>query len=326
MNTLHLRVGRATIHAEAVRRRSVVWAGSAGYETLEELNDVIARLAAEPPVRCRRIRVTLARPAVQVRTLTDLPPVKQAELAALVAHQAARFFRRNGAPLVCDAVWVGKGAARVARAAAVAEPLIEAIVTGARAAGLAVESIAPADESVPLLLLPGIERAARERRRRSGVRRLALAAAALWMLSAAGFYARLLLERRAVERELAALQRPLDAVLDARRTLRVASATVLAVRESERGHGRSLAALGGIGAALPDSVVLTSVTWNADGSGLLTGLARRAADVLARLERRGAVAAPRFEGPVVTEALAGRQWERFTIVFGGAGAGKREGR
>jgi len=325
MNTLQLRVGRAAIRASVVRRRQVVWAGQAAYNSLAELNDTIARLAAEPPVRCRRLQVVLERPPAQLRTLTDLPPVRQRELSALVAHQVNRFFRRNGKPLVSDAVWVGKGAARVARAAAVEEPLVEAIVTGARAAGLSIDSIGLADERAPLLLLPGVERAMRARRGRVVLRRLALAAAACWALGIGGFFVRLLLERRTAERELAALQRPLDAVLDARRTLRVAGATVAAVRDAQHGRGRSLAVLSPIDGALPDSAVLTSLAWNANGSGVLTGLAQRAADVLARFERSGALPSPRFEGPVVKEAIAGRVWERFTIVFGkGQGVGSRE--
>ncbi len=74
--------------------------------------------------------------------------------------------------------------------------------------------------------------------------------------------------------------------------------------------------LGAMTTALPDSAVLTSLTWTASDTGVVTGLARRAAEVLERLERVGTVLAPRLEGPPVKEAIAGREWERFTIVFG----------
>jgi hypothetical protein len=69
-------------------------------------------------------------------------------------------------------------------------------------------------------------------------------------------------------------------------------------------------------AAIPDSVVLTAYTWRSDGSGLVAGAGRRAADVLAAVERSRAVSNPRIEGAIVREAMAGRDWERFTIVFG----------
>src|SRR5881296_3297707 len=97
---LRLRVTRTTLRAEAVHRGAVTWTAEASYADAAELSDAIARLAAEAPERCRRLGVTLERPPVQVRTLADLPPVKQRELRALVAHQAGRFFRRNGHPLV----------------------------------------------------------------------------------------------------------------------------------------------------------------------------------------------------------------------------------
>src|SRR2546426_6102730 len=109
----------------------------------------MARLAAEPPGACRRLVVSLDRPPVQLRTLSALPPVKPQHLAALVAQQAGRFFRKNGQPLVTDAVWVGKGAARVARAAAVEERLVEAIVGGARAGRVWAQTNPPARVGAP---------------------------------------------------------------------------------------------------------------------------------------------------------------------------------
>src|SRR5207249_299653 len=155
----------------------------------------------------------LDRPPVQLRTLSELPPVKPRHLAALVAQQAGRFFRKNGQPLVTDATWVGKGATRVADAAAVEEPLVEAIAAGARAAGLWLEMIAPAEAGVMLSLLPRSERQSRERKAVRRTRRLALATCGLWLGAGALFVGRLFWERRAVERELAALAQPLAAVL-----------------------------------------------------------------------------------------------------------------
>src|SRR2546429_4396774 len=146
---LGLRVGRALLRAEGVERGSVTWAGETSYGNLTELADAVARLAAEPPRACRRLVVSLDRPPVQLRTLSELPPVKPRHLAALVAQQAGRFFRKNGQPLVTDATWVGKGATRVADAAAVEEPLVEAIAAGARAAGLWLEAVAPAGGGGP---------------------------------------------------------------------------------------------------------------------------------------------------------------------------------
>lgn len=322
--TLRLRVGRETLRAEALHRGAVTWSAEATYASLGELSDAIARLAAEPPRPCRRLVVSLDRPPLQLRTLSDLPPVKPGALTALVAHQAGRFFRKNGLALATDAVWVGNGAGRRARAAAVEEPVLEAISAGARAAGLVLERVVPADEAAPLVLLPASERAARRRAERRLVRRLIVSAGAVWLGVAVLFAARLGWERRAVERELAALGAPLAAVFGARRELRAAEATVGAVRRAELTRGRSLAVLGAIAAALPDSAVVTSLNWRSDGTGFFSGLARRATGVVTALERASAVPAPQLEGPVVRETVGGREWERFTVVFGrGKGLGAK---
>src|ERR1041385_3054870 len=323
--TLRLRIGRSPLRAEAIERGSVAWAGEASYANLGELADAIARLAAEPPRACRRLVVSLERPPMQLRTLTELPPVKPRHLAALVAQQSGRFFRKNGQALVTDAAWVGKGPTRVAHAAAVEEPLVEAIAAGARAGGLWLETIVPAGESAPLRLLARSERDSRERAARRHTRWLAAATCALWLTAGALFVGRLFWEGRNVERELAALSQPLAAVLQARRELRDAETTINAISAAERDRGLSLGLLAAVTGALPDSSVLTSFEWNAGGSGVLVGGAHHATDVVARLDRLETLAGVRLGGPVVRESIAGREWERFTILFGREQGAGRDG-
>ena len=313
---LHLTVADSIVRAEARRANVAVWAGEATYDSPDDLAEVVARLAAAPTDRCRRLRVTLERPPAQTRTLTDLPPVRDRDLASLVANQAGRFFRRNGAALVTDATWVTKGVGRVTHAAAVEEPLVLAIVAGAAEAGLVVDSITAAGMSPQLQLLPTAERAVRERARRRTIVRLAIVACGAWLLAGVLFGVRLLIERRDVEAQLAAADAPLAALRDARREMRAAEAMVLGLSEARRSRGQALATLARVNGAMPDSAVLTSYTWRADGSGVIAGAGRRAAEVLAAVERSHAVLNPRMEGAIVREALAGREWERFTIMFG----------
>jgi hypothetical protein len=313
---LHLVVGDSTVRAEAIRAGTAIWAGEATYESPDDLAEIVARLAAAPAERCRRLRVTLERPPAQTRTLTDLPPVRERELASLVANQAGRFFRRNGAPLVTDATWVTNGVGRVTHAAAVTEPLVLAIVAGAAEAGLAVESITAAGMSPQLQLLPNAERAVRARARRRAVVRLALAACVAWLVAGALFGARLMIERREVEAQLSAAAAPLAAMRDVRREMRTAEAMVLGLAEARRSRGEALTTLARVNGAMPDSAVLTSYTWRSNGSGVIAGAGRRAADVLAAVERSHAATNPRIEGAIVREALGGREWERFTIIFG----------
>src|SRR2546425_3482710 len=194
---LRLRIDRSRVWAEAVELGAVSWAGEATYGDHADLANTIARLASEAPPHRRWLTVELDRPPVQVRALTGLPPVKPPALRALVAHQAARFFRRNGQPRVTDATWVVNRTVRVARAVAVEEPLLEAIAAGARGAGLVLEGVVPAGESASLTLLPTSERARRERAARRRLRRLAVTTAVTWMLTAAPFIPRLGGGRRA---------------------------------------------------------------------------------------------------------------------------------
>jgi len=217
---------------------------------------------------------------------------------------------------VTDATRVTKGVGRVTQAAAVEEPLVLAIVAGAAEAGLAVESITAAGMSPQLQLLPTAERAVRVRTRRRTIVRLATAACAAWLVAGVLFGVRLMIERRDVETQLAAADAPLAALRDVRREMRTAEAMVLDLAEARRSRGQALATLARVNGAIPDSAVLTSYTWRSDGSGILAGAGRRAADVLARVERSHAVPDPRIEGAIVREALGGHDWEHFTIIFG----------
>ncbi|HET9386977.1 MAG TPA: hypothetical protein VFO67_17720 [Gemmatimonadales bacterium] len=217
-----------------------------------------------------------------------------------------------------DAVWVANGKGRVTHAAAVEEPLLVAIVAGAAQAGLVVESIGPAGLSPQLQLLPVAEQALRLRARRRAVIRFAVAASAVWLIAGALFGIRLIDERQDVDAELAAADAPLAALRDVRQEIGAAQAMVMTLADAKRSRGQALATLARVRAALPDSAVLTAYTWRADGSGLVAGTARLAADVLAAVERSKAVGNPRIDGAVVREVIAGRDWERFTIVFGGS--------
>jgi hypothetical protein len=108
----------------------------------------------------------------------------------------------------------------------------------------------------------------------------------------------------------------LTALRDVRREMHAAETMVITLADAKRSRGQALATLARVKAAIPDSAVLTAYTWRADGSGLVAGAGRRAADILAAVERSHAVANPRIEGAIVREAIGGRDWERFTIVFG----------
>ncbi len=317
-----LRVGRGWIRAEAVSRGRIVWAAEATYESCEELVDVIGRLVAEAqvPARFLRARVELERPLAQRRLLSDLPPVRPSALQALVTHQVSRFFRQNGHALLADAAWLPRkpGEARVALAVAVEEPVVDAVLSGIRAAGLILDDIRPAGVSGtrPLSLLPVAERAARRRAARLDLRRWCVAVVLLWLMAGGVVGVERWRERGRIDRELGALVPSLAALRTARQTMARAEAMVDSVDAGERGRGRLVSRFSAASRSLPDSAALTAIQLNADGSGRLSGIARRAVDVVAQLERTRAIAGPRLDGRAIPETVAGRPWERFTILFG----------
>jgi len=204
----------------------------------------------------------------------------------------------------------------VTHAAAVEEPLVLAIVAGAAEAGLTVETISAAGMSPELQLLPTAERAVRARARHRTIVRLAALAGGAWLVAGLLFALRVAIERRNVETQLAAADAPLAALRDVRQEMRTAEAMVHRLAEARRARGQALATLARVNSAIPDSAVLTSYTWRSDGSGVIAGAGRRAADVLASVERSHALPNPRIDGAIVREALGGHQWERFTIIFG----------
>ena len=316
---LVLRVCPSTVRAEAVRGGAVVWAAEAGHSGPADLAAAIAELAGEPVVQgaCRRADVMLERPLVQLRTLEGIPPVGDRALSALVANQAGRYFRRNGKPLVAAAVWAERRARdrRTVAAAATEEPWLDAIAAGVRGSRLELGAIRPVDGPAGLELISTSERTARRGRARLGMRRLAGVAAAAWVLAGTCAVGRLLLERRAIEREIAMLAAPAAAATEARRAVGHALRTIEAVNATDASRGGAIRRLGLVVGALPRSAWLTSVQWDSAGAGLMTGSAERAADVVAGLERAGVIA-PRLEGTPVREASPDGPRERFTVRFG----------
>jgi hypothetical protein len=320
---LLLRVGGAMVRAELLSRSKVVWAGEAQFNTPEDLEEAVSQLAGAdgPPTQPRRLRVELAAPLVQVRTLRGLPPVSRAQLRALVAVQSARFFRRNGNALVTDACWTEPAARRSGTALAVGaeERWLDAVIRGARSAGLAIESIRPSElpAGMRLKLLPVAEQRRQRTEALLSARRLAAAAVLTWVAALGVFLVRLRAERAAVDQEIARLAPVSQAVGNARRSLGDLAFVVEGLGAADERRGELLARFTGLASALPDSAVVTRLVIDASGRGSLSALAPRSAELLSVIEGSGAVASPRFDGGVVREMIAEQEWERFTVVFGG---------
>lgn len=314
---LVLRVGRGRLRAEVFRGRDVVWQAESAFATEEDLMAALGRLAgAEAAAGIATARVELEVPLVQLRTLTDLPPVRRSALRAVVSHQAGRFFRKNGKPLVTDAAWQrhSRGADRTAIAAAVEEPWVEALVQGARVAGIEMASISPV--GFRLDLLPDSERAARGRAAAAWARRLALAAAGMWSLVAVLAIHRVTRESAIVEQQLLDAAPAAAAARQVRLEYDGATAMVDTLEAAVRSRGSMTSRLSAILLSLPESAYLTTAHVVGDFAGDVTGAARRPLDVVAALDRVRAVDGARLVGSGTRIPVGGRDYETFTVRFG----------
>lgn len=311
------------VRAELRRSGRTTWAAEAEWDSLASLREVIAHLAgrAELPLYWRRARFEVGEELLQRRTLHGIPPVSRDALAGLIALAPARYFRRGRGELVTDARWLGRGPARQGIAVAVDRGIVEALLAGAREAGLLVTGIRPAGGAGArgLLLLPNDEQA---RRRAADLRwtlRLGAAAVCAWLLLGAGLLFAELRERRRLDARLAEIDQPLAAILAVESQVDSVRRMVDRLDEEGAMEGSVAATLFRLTAALPDSSFLTQLRIDSAGMGLAAGAARRPATVLAAIEGRAGVANPRFEGRTTRDVVAGRPVERFSIGFGPTG-------
>jgi hypothetical protein len=317
---VELLLQRDTISAQLRDRHAVMWKATAEYAGAADLAEVIAGLvAAEEIPPGARLEVRVAPPLLQVRHLEALPPVRTDQLVELVGHHPGKYFRKNGHPLVTDVAWA-TGRRMVAIGVALEEQYAAAVLAGAREAGLAVGEIVPDVLGLPVLsLLPASERIARRRGVERWIRRGMVLAAMSWLVVGATTVISTIRESRRVDRELAALEAPVAAVVAAQRELDGAISGIAAVESPVEERFSAALTLGRLVVVLPDSTWLTAATFREDGRGELSVMAARPAAVLAKVQRTGLLVGPRIEGRTTGEAVGGRRTERFTIRFGAEG-------
>lgn len=313
-------VGAGLLRAELRRGGIVRWAAEAEWTDVATLAEAVAELAGRPelPTRLRVVEFLVSDSLLQRRILTELPPVGGEELTKIIGIAPHRYFRRTSGGLVIAVCWIGPRGARSALTVALASEIATALLAGAREAGLLVTGIAPADlpPRATLSLLPPDEMARRLARRWVWTRRLAAAAVVAWIALGVLVVGGDLLERQRIAARLMELREPLAAVLAAEASGDSAAQMVRRLDLETAADGEIAATLFRIAVALPDSAFLTQVRIDSLGVGIVSGAARRPAAVLAALEGKARVDAPRFRGRTSREVIGGRQVERFTIGFG----------
>jgi len=315
-------VRRSVLEAELLVGRQVVAQGTAEWQTLDDLAERIARLPSEIAGvdQARKVTIEIARPLLQRRTLSDLPPLRRSALRSLVRHQSSRFFRASGGALVTDVCCrraARRGPVEVVGVAA-DEAMVAAMVGAVESTGTAVYQVRPhREEDLPGTdLLPPASRARRHAaRRRHWQRGVAISAALIGVVITTRAVA-VVREQRSVAAAVDSLRAPLEALGRLRREMARTEAMLNAIDGSVRNRGVITHRLLRMVQALPDSAALTTIHLDMHGEGRVTGLARRPLDVVADLERGQAAANPRLEGGTIREEVQGRAWERFTIGFG----------
>lgn len=327
----------------AVKRRRVVWAAETAYTSPEELSSALAALGAERPRGARFANVVLADPVARLKTVAGIPRLKHRDLAAHVQLHSRRYFLQNGIPLVTDVVPARRRRNETGSAlmAAAHLPVVEAISTGLVQSGMRLASISPAPEvssaevpepladrgqlyalayaatrgpTTPLSLLPPALRVTQVSALRRSLRAWVLAAAASCFLLAAAWIGRAVLQQRRSLEELEQMSASAGSAMAVRRDLDATTEAIGVLASAEQRKHHRTRFIANLTQALPDSAFLVSLRFEPT-SGVLSGYARRAADVMARMEQARIAARLVMEGPVTREVVGGREWERFSIRF-----------
>ncbi len=144
-----LSLGQGAIRMVGVRGRRLLWAARAERTAGESLlQSITGILRTAPGLRWPRPRVSAAVGAYggQVKPLTGVPAVADLRVAERVVREgAARFFLRNGSPLVVTGVRASADSTLepVFWAAAIEEPIYEALTASCAAAGMTLERVMP---------------------------------------------------------------------------------------------------------------------------------------------------------------------------------------
>lgn len=315
---LIVEVGSDQLRAEVVRGTRVEWEAVIPAGGIDDLEAQLSQLrgSANGQALPRRLLVRLTAPLLQRRTLTDLPPVRHRELARLVAHNAARFFRQNGHPLVTDGAWEGLRGG-TAQAVAVEDQVVERVLQAANAAGFHLDDIEPLhSEGRRLSLLPPSERVRRDRVAWRKTALIAGMAGLAWLLAIGMVTARLAWQNRALSRELASLEAPRQALNRVRREAGDAAEMIQALSIAEAVRGALASELAGVVAALPKNGALQKLSLDRQGMGEIAGTAPSAVALLAKLSEADAIRSPALAAPSVSEAGPGGAVERYAIRIG----------
>jgi hypothetical protein len=336
-----LAIERDRLRAVGVRGARVLWGMDAPI-TDGPLADALAAFLGRLPLRrVGRPRVTVALGATfaQTKRLAGLPPIDDERvLARTVQEHAARFFLKNGVPLVTTSVRLdAKGQPW---GAALQKDVVDTIVSVCRASRLELLWIVPAaDVSKPEVtalaplggealefaaaygaaVTPGAlawrtRAVADEQAPRWRVTTIACAAGLSLILAvlAPGLGARLA-EHRSIA-HLAMIAAPTRAAQRIARDNDLVTRALGEVASFDHGRRPLTVLMAALARSLPDGAALLALHVDSAG-GSVVALTPRAGALLARLETVPGLAGPEITGPVTRETAGGHEIERVTVRF-----------
>lgn len=318
---IRLSIEREALRVELRRFRQVLWRHTMPVPSAEPLVPRIQELLGSSELRRGRVvDLVLDRPPLQRRLLSDLPPVNRRALAAMVAVQSPRIFRKNGNDLITDAHWVTDVASPGRRAACVALDGHDAasLVQAVGDAGRRLRSLSVGGEwaGYGLDLRPPDIRRIQGRAQWATTIKVAAAVGIFWVVAMSAAALTLVRDDRRVSRELMRLGEPRAAVLAARRSIDSAAGMVRTIEDAERTRWSLADQVSWLSSTLPDSAFLTELELWGDGSGRATGWARRPLEVQPVLERATSGERIRFEATAARQSRETEVWEGFSLAIG----------
>jgi hypothetical protein len=336
-----LAIERDRLRAVGVRGARVLWGVDAPITDVPLADALAAFLGRLPLRRVGRPRVTVALGATfaQTKRLAGLPPIDDERvLAKTVQEHAARFFLKNGVPLVTTSVRLdAKGQPW---GAALQKDVVDTIVSVCRASRLELAGIVPAiDVSKPEVaalaplgrealdfaaaygaaITPGAlvwrtRAVADEQAPRWRITTIACAAGLALILAvlASGLGARMA-EHRSIA-HLATIAAPTRSAQRIARDNDLVTRALGEVASFDRGRRPVTVLMAALAKALPDGAALLALHVDSVG-GSIVAFAPRAGALLTRLETVPGLAAPEITGPVTRETALGHEVERVTVRF-----------
>ncbi|HXB23555.1 MAG TPA: PilN domain-containing protein [Gemmatimonadaceae bacterium] len=330
------------LRAVGVRGARVLWGMDAPVTEATTLGDALSVFCAKLPHRRfgrSRVIVALGATFAQTKRLAGLPPIADERvLAKTVSEHAARFFLRNGVPLVTTSV--RRDAAGQPWAAALQKNIVDTIVSTCSASRFDLGGIVPAIDVVKpdaSALAPlgheamefataygaAVTQGALAWRARATSEETAprwrittiagaCALALILALLATGLGARVA-EHRAIS-HLASLANSTRAAQRAAHDNDLVTRALGEVATFDHGRRPITVLLSELAKTLPDSSALLAFHIDSTG-GSVVALTPRAGALLTRLERVPELASPEITGPVTRETARGHDVDRVAVRF-----------